>query len=185
MSHMFNLLGLDTFDILGVGYGGGREFEAMPLAQREGPKIWSRFFGVRPSRVLYLSPEQLDLLYNRFAAANPKGVVSGAGDDFYRAFAPDHLTRQEVDRLEDEGKIFIHVFDEEMQHGFPHVRRYLPELFEPGVVEKMHRDPWLHVHLLGQAIREGVVPDGPGESSRWSPEWRAYCDRLIASGEYK
>lgn len=185
MSYMFNLLGLDTFDILGVGYGRGEEFDAMPLQKREGPKIWSRFFGVNPSKVLYLYPEQLELLYKRFAAANPSGVRPGAGDRFYRDFAPKHLSPAEVARLEDEGKIFVHVFDEGMQYGYPHVRKYLPELFDPGVVDKMHSDPWLQVHLLGQAIQAGEVPERPGAASRWSPEWRAYCDRLIASGAYK
>ena len=185
MSHMFNLLGLDTFDILGVGYGRGKEFDAVPLEKREGPKVWSRFFGVEPNRILYLHPEHLELLYKRFSATNPTGVIPGAGDDFYNDYAPKHLSPAEVARLEDEGEIFVHVFDEAMQHGYPHVRKYLPELFEPGVTEKMHRDPWLNVHLLGQAVKEGAVPAGPGESNRWTPEWRKYCDKLIASGEYK
>jgi hypothetical protein len=178
MSYMHNLLGLDTLEILGVGYGRGEEFDAMPLEQREGPKIWSNIFGEQTGEVLYLYPEQLGLLYKRFAVANPTGIVAGSGDKFYGAYAPKQFMPDQVRRMEDEAKIFVHIFHEQAKHGYPHVRKYLPELFEPGVVEKKHRDPWLHVHLLGQAIWEGAVPDGPGETSRWSPEWRAYCDKL-------
>jgi hypothetical protein len=185
MSNAHYLIGLDTLEVLGVGTGRGKDFDAMPLEHREGPKIFSYFFGFFPGPVLYLYPEQLQLLYKRFKEANPSGIVSGTGDLFYRQYAPGHLTNQEIENLENEGKIFVHLFDEEEPHPYPHLKKYLPELFEPGIVEKMRSDPWLHVHLLGQAIREGAVPNGPGETSRWSPEWRAYCDRLIASGEHK
>jgi hypothetical protein len=185
MSNAHYMIGLDTLEVLGVGTGRGKEFDAMSLDQREGPKISSYYFGFQPGRVLYLYPEQLDLLYKRFTAANPSGVVAGTGDLFYREYAPKNLSQEAIENMENQGKIFVHLFDEYPPHPYPYVRKYLPELFEPGVVEKMHRDPWLNVHLLGQAVKEGFVPDGPGETSRWFPEWRAYCDRLIASGEYK
>lgn len=185
MGNTHNLVGLDTFEILGVGDGRGKEFDVMPLEQREGPKVSSYYFGDRPGHTLYLYPEQLKLLYDRFREANPTGVVSGTGDFSYRQFAPKHLGQEEVKSLEDEGKLFVHIFDPDARKPYPQVRRYLPELFEPGLIDKMHRDPWLHVHLLGQAVREGAVPTGAGESNRWFPEWRAYCDKLTASGAYE
>lgn len=185
MSNTHNLIGLDTLEIIGVGDGRGDDFDAMPIEQREGPKISSYYFGFQPGRVLYLYPEQLDLLYKRFKEANPSGVVSGSGDLFYWEYAPKDLTREEIHDLENEGEMFVHIFDPNAREPYPRVRKYLPELFELGVVEKMHADPWLNVQLLGQAVKEGAVSTGPGESNRWFPEWRAYCDKLLASGEYR
>jgi hypothetical protein len=50
------------------------------------------------------------------------------------------------------------------------------------MIDKMAADPWLNVRLLVKAKKEGAVPSALGDLARWSPEWRAYCDRLIASG---
>ena len=183
--YSWNMLGLNTLETIGVDYGRGDAFQALPFELRAGPKICSGDVGGVGSKILFLYPEHLKLLYDRFKVANPKGLVFGRSDSSFNEYAPPGLTEMEINKLEEEHKIFVDLFSTDAHLGCPYAKKYLPELFEPGMVDKMAADAWLNVKLLGKAIREGQVPAGPGESSRWSPEWRAYCDRLIASGEYK
>lgn len=182
--YSWNMLGLDTLELIGVDYGRGKSFENLPFEMRPGPKIWLCDLGIKSDKLLYLYPEHLNLLYERFKAANPKGVVFGP-DDFEEDYAPAGYSKKELDKLEEDRKIFVNLFLTDENQGYPHARKYLPELFEPETLCKMAADPWLNVDLLGQAEKEAKVPFAPGESSRWSPEWRAYCDRLLASREYK
>ena len=106
-------------------------------------------------------------------------------EDSFDEYAPPGLTRKELDKLQAERKIFVNLFLTDPEAGYPHARKYLPELFEPGMIDKMAADPWLNVRLLGEARKKRIVATASGDAARWSPEWRAYCDRLIASGEYK
>lgn len=182
--YAWNMLGLDTLERIGVDYGRGDAFDNLPFELRCGPKVSPYYLGKKSDKTLYLYPEHLKLLYDRFKAANPRGVILVAGDGF-DDYAPPGYTEKELEKLEEDRKIFVSLFLTDESLGYPHARKYLPEMFAPGMMEKMTADPWLDVDLLGKAIKEGAVPDGPGDSSRWSPEWRAYCDRLIASGEYK
>ncbi len=178
--YSWDMLGLDTLETIDVGEGRSE----LPLEMRAGPKVWHCELGGDSNKLFYLYPEHLKLLYDRFKQANPKGVVFGPENSFDE-YAPPGLTKREMDKLQEDRKIFVSLFLTDEGSGYPHARKYLPELFEPGTIDKMAADPWLNVHLLGEAIKTGDVPAGSGDSSRWSPEWRAYCDRLIASGEYK
>jgi hypothetical protein len=178
------MLGLNTSERIGIDYGGGKDFENAPFEGHPGPKIWLSDLGEESDKILYLYPEHLKLLYERFKAANPKGVIFGA-QDFFDDYAPAGYSKKELDRLEEERKIFVDLFKTDASKGYPHARKYLPELFEPETIGTMAADPWLNVDLLGEAEKEGKVPLARGESSRWSLEWRAYCDRLLASGQYK
>jgi hypothetical protein len=181
--YSWNMLGLDTLEMISVDYGKGEAFENLPFELRPGPTIDPTDFGKRPFKMLFLYPEHLDLLYRRFKQANPKGIVFIASDDDFTPFAPPGLTKKELDKLEEERKIFVNIFSTDASLGCPHVRKYLPELFEPGTIEEMAADPWLDSHLLATALEKGIVPRNPGESSRWSSEWRAYCNDLKASGQ--
>lgn len=183
--YSWNMLGLDTLEMISIDYGKGEAFENLPFELRPGPTIDPADFGKRSFKMLFLYPEHLSLLYRRFKEANPKGVIFIASDDDLTPFAPPGLAKKELDKLEEERKIFVSLFSTDASSGYPHVRRYLPELFEPGVIEKMAADPWLDSHLLAAAIEEGIVPRTAGESARWSPEWRTYCDKLMASGRHK
>jgi hypothetical protein len=183
--YSWNMLGLNTLETIGVDYGRGDAFQALPFELRAGPKICSGEMGGEGSKILFLYPAHLKPLYDRFKAANPKGLVFGRSDSSFNEYAPPGLSKKDIDALQEERKIFVDLFNTDAHLGCPHAKKYLPELFESGIVDKMAADPWLNVRLLGKAIREGRVPDGPGESPRWSPEWRAYCDRLIASGAHK
>ena len=178
--HSWLMFGRDTLETLDLSDGD----RAMPLKSRPGPKVHSGDLGGDPDKLLYLYPEHLALLYSRFRDANPKGVVYGPEDSFDE-YAPPGLTRKELDKLQAERKIFVNLFLTDPEAGYPHARKYLPELFEPGMIDKMAADPWLNVRLLGEARKKRIVPTASGDAARWSPEWRAYCDRLIASGEYK
>jgi hypothetical protein len=178
--YSWNMLGLDTLERITIGEGGGD----LPLELREGPKVWHCDLGGNSDKLLYLYPSHLKLLYERFKEANPKGVVSGAGD-FFDAYAPPGLAAEKLDKLEEEGKIFVNIFYKDPEHGYPHARKYLPELLEPALIDRMAADPWLNVRLLDKAEKEGRVPKELGEAARWSPEWRAYCDKLLSAGDYK
>lgn len=176
----YELFGPDTMEIITAGEGKGD----YSFDERGGPEIWSGVFGLNPGKLLYLYPDHLKLLYDRFATANPSGLLEGWAGTF-DDYLPPGMTKEERDRLEDEGELFVDIFPACEETDYPRARKYLPELFEPGVIEKMAADPWLDATLLGKAIREGAVPARLCDAARWSPEWRAYCDRLIASGAYK
>jgi hypothetical protein len=175
------MLGLDTLETIVVEDDGRQK---LPLELCGGPKIWSTCLGAPIHKTLYLYPEQLNLLYARFKAANPKGVVLGPENSF-GDYAGPGLSRHELNKLEEEGKIFVDLFLTDEEEGYPHARKYLPELFAPGVIDRMVADPWLDYFLLLEAIEEGAVPSRWGTSDRWSPEWRAYCDRLQARGAHQ
>jgi hypothetical protein len=176
-----DMFGLDTLEAISIS----EDWRAkLPLEFYAGPKIWPSYLGKDSDKTLFLYPEHLKLLYERFRIANPKGVVFGPANSFDE-YAPPGLSEDELNRLEADRKIFVKPFSTDWDRGYPHARKYLPELFEPTVINKMDADPWLNVHLLGQAEREGIVPRELGDLARWSPEWRAYCDRLLASGNHK
>jgi hypothetical protein len=73
--------------------------------------------------------------------------------------------------------MFVCLDTTDEQHGYPFLRPFLPEIFESEMVRRMEADPWLDVKLLGKATAEGQVPERRDYHPRWSPEWRAYCDR--------
>jgi hypothetical protein len=176
-----DMFGRDTFEILTIDRDGRT---IRPIDTCGGPTIWASYLGASSEKLLFLYPEHLRLLYDRFSKANPTGIALGPEFSFDK-YAPTGLTEAELNKLEEEGKIFVNIFFRNDEQGYPYARKYLPELFAPGMIEKMAADPWIDARLLGRAQREGHVPPLPGESARWCPEWRAYCDRLIASGEYK
>jgi hypothetical protein len=176
----WHLLGLDTLELIELGEG----IERDPLEMRGGPTISYDDFGGNSDKILFLRPDHLKLLYERFKAANPKGAVIVTENGYYEHIPPG-MSFEQCNKLENEGKIFLELFLDDLEHVLPRLREYLPELFEPGVIDQMAADPWLNLHLLHRAMEQGFVPMEKGDGARWSPEWRAYCDRLIASGEDK
>jgi hypothetical protein len=66
--------------------------------------------------------------------------------------------------------------------GYPHLKKYLPEIFDGKVIEKMASNPWLDVHLLGRAIAKKIVPSTLEFSPRWSHEWKKYADEMSLGG---
>ena len=161
--------------------GHSAAYARLPPEQRLGVFILTDFLGFDPSKCLFLYPEHLKLLYDRFIAANPKGVVEILDDQEYY-YAPPGLSDEQIDRLQEERKIFVDLFLTDSELGYPFARNYLPELFEPDTIQRMTHDPWLDALLLRKAKDGGAVPDDDWATARWSPEWRAYCDRLIAEG---
>lgn len=174
----FVLFGSDTLQMIGVSFGGAYRAR-WNLEQHPGPKLLtSVLLGVKKvSPIRYLYPQQLELLYERFRRANPGGVELADQDEvdgrYIRA-----LGHEMFDRLMAERKLLavLDLTDEDL--GYPHLRPYLPEVFEPETVRRMEVDPWLDVELLGEAMRSGKVPCRRDYHPRWSPEWRAYCDRV-------
>lgn len=149
----------------------------------EGPIIRLDYVGYPRERYVYLPPDLLELLYKRFEKANPSGVAVVAGDEDL-LIARRRYSDEELDALYEQRKAFVTINVEEAWMGYPHMRTFLPELYDPNVQERLANDPWLDCRLLRSAEKlgpfNGGIPDNlwVDRSSRWSPEWRAYCDAL-------
>jgi len=180
----WHLLGLNTLELIHVDNDYSDVFKSLPPELQLGPQIHTYYLGMKPGKSLFVYPEHLKLLYDRFTTANPKGVVMLRDDEEYN-YAPPGLIEEEVLKLDEEGKIFVDLFISDAPDGYPYARKYLPEVFEPQMLAKMEADPWLDTDLLRKVREEGIVPGRPGWSRRWSPEWRAYCDRLAAGESQK
>ena len=179
----FVLFDRDSTQMLSVSYGGAYRAK-WSLEQHPGPKVMTLALrgqeeGVSPLRYLY--PQHLELLYARFRQNNP-GRVELIDEDDVIYPAMRELGIETVDRLTEERKMFVTLDYTDEELGYPYLRPFLPEIFEPEMIRRMEADPWLDVHLLGDAMRSGHVPHRRDYHERWSPEWRAYCDRLPAAG---
>ncbi|WP_029922264.1 hypothetical protein [Nevskia soli] len=177
----FVLFGKDTLEEVEIGYGAPHR-EQWSLERHPGLRMYMRALGGEEGAYRYLYPDHLKLLYARFAAANPGGMVMGVDDVVEAAYEREHgLTSKQVEALTEQDLLYVPVTSEGELVGLPYLRRYLPEVFEPAMVGRMQADPWLDAHLLERALGAGAVPDGREMHPRWSPEWRGYCDRLRPS----
>jgi len=174
---IFVLFGKDTLKTIDVSYGGPYRSK-WNLEQHPGPEVRPCYLlgqqGTGP--FYYLYPEHLELLYERFRRDNPSGVELMDDNEIDLRYAKG-LDPETYDRLLDERKIFVGLDSTDEELGYPHLRPYLPEIFEPEMVRRMEADPWLDAWLLQAAIAKGQVPDRRDYHPRWSPEWRAYCER--------
>ncbi len=84
MLYTINLLGLDTYEVFPVGQARAASVLDWPIEKYPGPTIHYRVMGENTDRILYLYPQHLKLLYNRFKLANPTGIEKG-WDDWYAA----------------------------------------------------------------------------------------------------
>jgi hypothetical protein len=177
---VFVLFGKDTLEMIGVSHGGAHRAK-WSLQQHPGPYVSTYCLLGRDggSPVRYLYPQHLELLYERFGQANPSGVELDDQDEIDNGLNRT-LGRQVVDRMMEERGAFLMIEHFEEQLRYPKLRPYLPEIFEPEMVQRMEADPWLDVALLDEALRQGHVPHRRDYDPRWSPEWRAYCDRAAA-----
>jgi hypothetical protein len=177
----WRLLGLDTLETIPLEHDFGGLYSQMPPERRLGARISNCYLGINPPKVLLLYPEHLKLLYDRFLAANPKGVIEILENQEY-SYAPPEYSDADIARLEEERKIFVDLFYTDDDLGYPFARKYLPEAFTPEMLMRMTNDPWLDAFLLRDAIKSGAIPANMDRAAgRWSPEWRAYCDRLICN----
>jgi len=136
------LIGLDTREAVDLGTG----HRTWPLTHHRGPQFnASRVSTGGPSRpYLVLPKDLLELFYSRFAYANPSGCAVSAVDEMdthlYLAGTPEEERR----RLWDAGEVGWEGFDWRIPpHGRDPIRRYLPELFEPTVLQRILDDPRL------------------------------------------
>ncbi|MFM9923124.1 hypothetical protein VLK31_09055 [Variovorax sp. H27-G14] len=178
MSSDYYLYGRDTSELIHLDQGRGADWMDWSVEQFGGPVIL--LYLLRPGekfKISYLYSEHLKLLYSRFAEANPLGVEIGKNSWYERKYPL-------VDFPENEGKgkiaekpcVILSMTDEDA--GYPHLKKYLPEIFDEEVVAKMTVDPWLDVHLLGEAISKGIIKENPVCSPRWTSDWLNYCDNL-------
>lgn len=180
MSISYYYFGNDSLKRIHVGEGRGA-WERWGLMDHEGPTIRPSLLGYSSDRRTYLPRDFLELLYGRFAAENPSGATL-VRDEGYMPIALKRYSEEELEELAEKKEALVIV--NEWEPGYPLLRPYLPELYEPGAVERLAKDPWLDADLLWDAERlgsanGGIAPDlWVDRSARWSPEWRAYCDRL-------
>jgi len=149
-----------------------------------GPLFRLQDLGYPGERYVYLPSDLLELLYARFRAANPSGVTLTTDDSVELMILRDRYTEDEMLEMDEQGRAFFRIDVEAHWEGYPHVRPYLSELYEPTTTERLANDPWLDYQLLERAEflgpnRGGIRPDlWVDRSARWSPEWRAFCDKL-------
>ena len=182
MAYGYDLLGLNTLELLGIGH---EKSPAMKwgLWDHQGPTLdlWLLGYGNGPKMVM-LPTDFLEKLYGRFAEANPKGTVITWRDGCLE-YAPLELSKEEVMQLYDDEKLFPDIAKDINYSllGDPNrdapLLRYLPELRQPEVLERLATDPEASLELFSQAYEEGILSKiyGP-RHKRWSPEWAAYVE---------
>jgi hypothetical protein len=189
--HSFCLYGHNTTQYICLG-DGPSAMEGWSLDRFPGPTLLTDWLGVPPRKWLLLPPDLLQLLYDRFRQANPAGVSVARLNELEERFAPE-MPHEECTRLFDERTMFVGITLTDRDKGYPHLRPYLPEVFDMEVLLCLADDPWLDAALLAKVgpglppdgeITEGQTADGrriissQGRSERWWPQWRAYCDAL-------
>jgi len=170
-NHSFNLFGKDTYELLSIGHG-VRYMESWPLEAHSGPTLWLSLLGGGSRKIVYLPHDLLKLLYERFKAANPSGTSIDINDMAIARFAPPNLTKKELNDLINEGKLFLDIVNSEEDEGYPHLKKYLPELNSPEVIAAMEQDRSIDRDLLSKAVASGAVPDTKTMDPRWSAEWK-------------
>jgi hypothetical protein len=178
IEYSFGLMGMDVLKFLEVGHG-QLYMERWQLEQHPGP--WVMMSALGGSRLVsrYLQPQHLQLLYDRFRQANPSGVRFGETEMMEEEYARQlGLTPAQLDHVYGDTDLFKDLTGNDEHLGYPHLKPFLPEIYKPETIRAMEADPWLDDVLLGKAIHEGHVQDSREQHPRWSPEWRAYCDRL-------
>jgi hypothetical protein len=187
VSRSYYYFGHDTLNMILVG-DGRATWMNWGLMDHEGPIIHLDYLGYPEKRYAYLPEDLLSLLYERFLADNPAGA-SLVLDEQYLPIALTRRSREELDALCEEKKALQVINLQQNEEGYPQLRKYLPELFEPATLERLANDPWLDYLALRRAENLGVDKGGiPSNlrverASRWSQEWRTYCDRLRQSPE--
>lgn len=189
--HGFCLYGYDTTQSIWIG-SGPSVMSHWKLENFPGPTLQAQWLGHAARKSLYLPQDLLLLLYERFRSRNPGGVSVAYMTELEARFAA-HMSSQECDALYEQRKIFVDLVLSDEDQGYPHLRPYLPEVFERQRLQEIAADPWLDAHLLatvaptlssdgeatnGLAKDIGHIISPAGRSERWWPQWRSYCDAL-------
>jgi hypothetical protein len=183
MSISYYYFGHDTLTKIRVG-SGRSAWAKWNLWDHEGPIICLDYMGGAAGRYVYLTKELLGLLYQRFRQANPSGATLLGGDLFEVDFLSEKFSEKEQEEMYERRIALFSINVEDSEKKYPHLRPYLPELFDPSVLEKLARDPWLDAELL--IYSQNLGPERGGiasnlwkdRSARWSPEWCEFCQSL-------
>jgi hypothetical protein len=154
------------------------------LEQFPGPSILTSELGSEQGKLIFLPIIYLNRLYDRFRAANADGTCICIDESYYNYLSRKYTPEQE-EELYAERKLLVDITETDADKGLPHLRRYLPEIFDPKVITTLEQDIWLNIDMMGHALRTGAIKATGDQDVRWSPEWRAYCDRLIADRSEK
>ncbi|MFN4115276.1 MAG: hypothetical protein ACK4F7_02100 [Inhella sp.] len=135
------LAGLDTKELIYLGPG----LRTWPLLAFQGPVFQPTRVGGPDGRPYFVLPrELLACLYERFAMANPSGCAICDPNEMDGLIYAHDVPEAERERLWDAGEVGWDVFDWRIPpHGRDPIRRYLPELFEPAVLQRILSDPRL------------------------------------------
>lgn len=189
--HAFCLYGRDTAQSIWIGSGPSVMIH-WGLQDFPGPTLQAQWIGYAEKKSVFLPQDLLLLLYERFRSKNPGGVSIAYMSELEERFAPS-LSSQECEMLYEQRKMFVDLILTDEGRGYPHLRSYLPEVFERQRLQEIALDPWLDANLLA-VVAPTLSPDGEsinglttdldrlvspeGRSERWWPQWRAYCDAL-------
>lgn len=185
-SHLFEVFGKNTLEVIPVGDGSLYRRKWL-LRQHPGPRLNLKLLGGHRCKMVYLYKEHLEILYARFALENPAGFAIELDGAYEEKWLPAGVSPRDIDALYDKREIFVNLIYTDDDLGYPHLKRYLPEIFDASVVSAMGEDPWLDADMLYKAIGKGVLgsksEDGLPQHLRWSEEWRAYCRSYKISQE--
>jgi hypothetical protein len=164
----FCLLGLDTLELIAVGDEKSPAL-SWPLMDHCGPVLHLFGLGAKKDKIVMMPKDLLEILYQRFAALNPKGAVLVAGEGYWK-YAPPGMGKEEAFRLADEGKLFQDITDD--GNFYPRLREIMPELTQPDVLAHLASDPELDYQLMMRSTSSAYGP----RHWRWLPEWAAYVE---------
>ncbi len=152
--------GKSTLEMIELGPG----YRRWPLTAFRGPVFRaSRVGGPRDRGYLLLPLDLLNLLYGRFAQLNADGVLTTSFDEAYDLLVPPGFDEEEAERRYESGEILCDLFEFRRPGGRDPLLRYLPELFEPEVLNRILRDS-----TLDSSFRRKHRP--PGDKAFWSED---------------
>jgi hypothetical protein len=150
----------------------------------EGPIVDLQYLGYKHPGHVYLPMDLLQLLYKRFAAANPSGVSLEVNEGDWILALHRFGSQEQVDAHYEDRTALVSISVVDAELGYTFMRPYLPELFEAKTVDRLANDASLSWELLSWAESQGPGNGGIPEdlwverASRWSDEWRVYCGNL-------
>lgn len=178
MSSDYYLYGRDTLELIHLDQGRGDDWINWGVDQFGGPVILLNLLSPgKHFKIVYLYPEHLKNLYSRFAEANPSGVEIGK-NNWYESKYPLAGSLNNEDVTPFTGNLYVNLSMTDEDAGYPHLKKYLPEIYDERIISKMAADPWLDVRLLGEAIIKGIVTPDSHCSARWTSDWQNYCNGL-------
>jgi hypothetical protein len=90
--------------------------------------------GRSANKRVYLYPQHLSLLYDRFMQANPEGTEIEIDGAYEEKWVPPNLSPADVEELRERREVFVDLILTDEGEGYPHrVRRHPAHHRRPGL----------------------------------------------------